>query len=89
MKPLDRIISKLNYQAGWGQYTGGDVSQLYLDISELKQLNILLSDLSKSYEYYSACNKPEVEWDEYDYMMYSIWKRLHKLLEDEDGTSIS
>ena len=40
----------------------------------------LLHDLSKSYEYYAACNKPKEEWDEYDYMMYPIWLRLKEFL---------
>jgi len=41
----------------------------------------LMRNLSKSYEYYSACNTPQEEWDEYDYMMFPIWLRLRDLLE--------
>ena len=41
----------------------------------------LLLDLSKSFEYYCAINKPKSEWDEYDHMMYPIWLRLKELLE--------
>lgn len=43
----------------------------------------LMSELSRSHEYWSACNKPEAEWDEYDYMMYPIWLRLKKELGEE------
>lgn len=46
-----------------------------------KEVYDLLADLSKSYEYYMAKNKPREEWDEYDYMMLPIWKRLQELLE--------
>ena len=43
----------------------------------------LLVKLSQSIEFYAAKNKPEVEWDEYDYMMLPTWKRLQELLERE------
>lgn len=43
----------------------------------------LLVDLTKSFEYYMAKNKPMEEWDEYDCMMLPIWKRLQCLLGDK------
>jgi hypothetical protein len=46
-----------------------------------KDIYNLLVELSKSHEFYSAHNKPESEWDEYDYMVYPIWIKLGKLLE--------
>ena len=48
---------------------------------EIDNIKTLLMDLSKSYEYYSACNKPKDEWDEYNCMMFPIWLRLRKLLD--------
>ena len=52
----------------------------------METLHKILLELTKSYEYYLAQNKPEEEWDEYDYMMNPVWIRLkqylveHKLL---------
>lgn len=54
------------------------LKMLYENHEEVYQL---LFDLSKSFEYYCAINKPKSEWDEYDYMMFPIWLRLKELLE--------
>jgi hypothetical protein len=52
------------------------------NISWLEMLDRIVTDLSKSYEYYAACNKPKDEWDEYDHMMYPIWLRLKEFLDE-------
>lgn len=53
-----------------------------ISAKEEDEIFSILRDLSKSYEYYCACNKPKEEWDEYDTMMYPVWLRLKKLLEE-------
>ena len=40
-----------------------------------------LRGLLDSFEAYSALNKPENEWDEYDYMMFPRWKAAKSLVE--------
>ena len=44
----------------------------------------LLRELTKSYEFYSSLNKPKEEWDDYDMMMYPIWKRVAEFLTEQD-----
>lgn len=40
----------------------------------------LLSGLLDSFEAYTALNKPEAEWDEYDHMMHPRWKAANELV---------
>lgn len=65
-----------------------NTSQLYLALVDIKYKDItgleiynLLLDLTKSYEYYCAINKPIEEWDDYDLMIYPHWIGLHDLLQ--------
>lgn len=84
MKLIKNMIEMLEHQAGWVKYTGGDPTPLYSMMGELRQLESVMMGLSKSYEYYSACNKPELEWDEYDYMMYPTWIKFGELISSGD-----
>lgn len=82
MNLLNSVLEILQKHAGWIQYIGGDTRSINNIIDQVRGLFELLVDLSKSYEYYCACNKPKEDWDDYDYMMYPIWLRLKEFLGD-------
>lgn len=83
MKILKNIQQYLSQSIGWIRYTGGNPAHLVSMVEHLDDTIQLLKDLAKSYESYSAINKPKTEWDEYDYMMYPIWLRLKDWLENK------
>lgn len=80
MHILEIVIDALHHQAEWVRYTGGDPQPLHSMIMELQELKAVLGELMKSYECYTAENKPTEEWDEYDYMMLPVWTRLGKIM---------
>jgi len=51
---------------------------------ELSDFIFVVRDVMKSYEFYSSQNKPEIEWDEYDYMMYPKWSSLREIMDKLD-----
>lgn len=50
-------------------------------IAAAPELLEILAELQNSIEAYEANRKPEHQWDEYDYMMYPIWRRALALLD--------
>lgn len=50
-------------------------------IAAAPELLEIITGLLDSFEAYIALNKPENEWDEYDYMMLPRWKAAHALVE--------
>lgn len=52
---------------------------------ELVELREAATDVLKSIENYTSENKPESDWDEYDYMMIPKWKRLRAALAPPTG----
>lgn len=57
-------------------------AQVTLDSARrrIEELTEAATDVLKSIENYTSENKPESEWDEYDYMMIPKWKRLRAAL---------
>jgi len=50
-------------------------------MNELLELRIAALEVCKSFECYTAINKPKEEWDEYDYFMFPRWLKLLEILD--------
>ena len=57
-----------------------DAEAAATELLRARSIELAAIAVCKSFECYTAMKKPESEWDEYDYMMLPLWKKLVEVL---------